>query len=490
MKSAIVMVLVLMASGCGALHSATGSRDLVFAVHSPSAVMWTADEPMTADDGTALTVSRGHIRVPELRTSASGEIELAVIRIRRADAAPQTRRAHMILAGGPGDSGVEQALGLALHGGGAWFDLLGEGDLIAIDQRGVGASRPNLASTIRYGLPQDRAGTPELWTATARLTVEAEAARVRATGVHLSAYNSQESADDVEAVRRAMGYDRLVLWGRSYGTHLAQAIARRYSSSIERLVLISPEGLDDTFKSPARTDRALQRIADQAGEPDLPLRLRQVLAQLRESPVTVTVRNPADGTSHDIVVGAFDVQWAIANALGDPRALTGLPATVQMMSGGDFNTIGQLVYILRQRAGVGSAMKQAMDLASGATAARAARNRAEASDAVLGDAINWPGPAFAEHWGIEPLPDAFRAPLSGDVPVLLVVGDLDVRTPVENAEAIAAHLSRAHIIVVANGAHEFSLFANPELVRALQSFLRGEVPTTTRVAFPVPGFQH
>lgn len=490
MKSAIILVAALMAAGCGTLHSAPVSRDLMLAVHSPPAVAWTADEPMTADDGTALTVSRGRIRVPEMRTGASGEIELAVIRIRRADAAPQTGRAHMILAGGPGDSAVQQALGLARGGGGAWFDLLGEGDLVGVDQRGVGESRPNLASTVRYGLPQDRAGSPELWAAAARPAVEAEAARVRAMGVHLSAYNTQESADDVEAVRRAMGYDRLVLWGRSYGTHLAQAVARRHPSNIERLVLISPEGLDDTFKSPAWTDRALQRIADRAGEPDLPLRLRQVLVRLRESPVAVTVRNPADGTSHDVVIGAFDVQWAIANALGDPRALTGLPATVRMMSEGDFGAIGQLVYILRQRAGVGSAMKQAMDFASGATAARAARNRNEAEVAVLGEAMNWPGPAFAEHWGIEPLPDAFRAPLSGDVPVLLVVGDLDVRTPVENAEAIAAHLSRAHLIVVENGAHEFSLFANPDLTRALQSFLSGEVPKTNRVALRAHAFQH
>ena len=46
-------------------------------------------------------------------------------------------------------------------------------------------------------------------------------------GIDLNAYNTSESAEDVELLRRALGADRIVLWAHSYGTHLALAVLRR-----------------------------------------------------------------------------------------------------------------------------------------------------------------------------------------------------------------------------------------------------------------------
>ena len=185
--------------------------------------------PATSVGGESLEVTTGFVHVPELRTdaSASGKtIELAVVRVRRASAA-RPRSAHVILAGGPGDSGVNLVMGLARRGGPAVWQLF-DSDVIGIDQRGTGRSRPNLDTAVRYDLPLDKPGSMEEWLPRIRQASRHVADMFRARGVHLEAFNTRESADDVADVARALGYERFTLWGRSYGSHLALATVSRY----------------------------------------------------------------------------------------------------------------------------------------------------------------------------------------------------------------------------------------------------------------------
>src|SRR6187401_250194 len=83
----------------------------------------TSVQSLTAVDGTAYEVTSGFVRVPELRTAGgapSGQVDLAIVCVRRAGAAAGTS-AHVVLAGGPGDSGVNQVTGLARQGGAILF---------------------------------------------------------------------------------------------------------------------------------------------------------------------------------------------------------------------------------------------------------------------------------------------------------------------------------------------------------------------------------
>ena len=201
------------------------------------------DRALTADDGTAFVVTSGVVRVPEERTGADAgarTIDLAVVRVRRGPA--PSRTAHVVLAGGPGDSGVNLVLGMARQGGAALADLIA-GDYIGIDQRGTGQSTPNLASTVLYDVPLEAAGSPANWLPAMERASKAVATEFTARGIRLQAYNTRESADDVEDVRRALGYDRLTLWGRSYGSHLALATLRRHPAAIERRRADRPRGV-------------------------------------------------------------------------------------------------------------------------------------------------------------------------------------------------------------------------------------------------------
>ncbi|WP_348009728.1 alpha/beta hydrolase [Roseateles sp.] len=317
----------------------------------------------------------------------------------------------------------------------------------------------------------------------------AVAAEMRARGIRLQAYNTEESADDIDAVRQALGEARWSLWGRSYGSHLALATARRHPEQVERMVLIGPEGPDHTWKLPSRTDTVLQRIAERAGAPEMLAQLREATTRLARAPLRLDVPDPATGRSVGLVMGALDLQWVIAQVIGDPRALATLPAAAREMAAGDFRRIGPLALLLRRQAGVGSAMKHMMDLSSDASAERRARIEREAAGAVLGDAMNWPGRHLHGAWQAQPLAEAFRQPVAVPVPTLLLAGDLDARTPVENAREIAAALPRAHLVVVENAAHQFDVFGNPQMRGLLRRFLRGEGDLPTHVTLPPLRFE-
>lgn len=479
------------------MRGAVLARAFVLAAFIAASIVSTAaaqmrdstEQSLTASDGTTFVVTRGTVRVPELRDAgaeASRTIDLAVVRVRRVGSLSTS--AHIMLAGGPGDSGVNLALAMARQGGAMIAELI-DGDIIGIDQRGTGASSPNLASPVRYDLPLDKPGSPDLWLPIIEKATRAVAADFRSRGIRLEAYNTRESADDVDAVRKALGYQTVTLWGRSYGTHLALAVLRRHPSTVARVVLVSPEGPNHTWKLPSQTDLVLQRLGERANAPALSSQIRSVVDLLAAKPAVVSLVHPMTGQPVSVAMGAFDLQWIVAQALGDPRTLATLPAAVREMAGGNFQRVAQIALMLRSRLGVESAMKHMMDLSSGATAERRARIGREAKVALLANAINFPGMELQDAWGATELEDHFRQPVTSQVPTLILVGDLDARTPVENARELVATLPNADLVVLENAAHQFDLFGSPSIRALLAQFLRGERSTSSRLALPPLKFQ-
>lgn len=443
---------------------------------------------IAAPDGRTMEITTGYVGVPEQRGGANAnprKIDLAVIRLRWAGA--EGKVANMLLAGGPGDSGTRLLSELPERRAAALLDLMG-GDVIGFDQRGTGRSLPGLALQEPTPLPLDAPGSPVTWLPLMERASRLAAQHFAGAGIRLASYTTIENADDVDAVRRAFGYSGVNLWGRSYGSHLALATVRRHPASVERLILVSPEGPDHSFKLPAQTDAVIRRIGERAGVPELPETMRMVFERLRKAPVTVNVAGPA-GVERKIVIGAFDLQWLTAQALGDPRALATLPIAYREMASGDFSRIGPLALASRTQWRLGSAMKYMMDLASGASPQRLERIRHEARTALLGDAMNFPTMDLQSAWPGADLGAEYRKPVRSAVPALILVGDLDARTPIENAREIAAGLSRSKVVVLENGAHQFDLFGDPAIQPLLRDFLGDRAIGVDRIRLPAIPFQ-
>lgn len=443
-----------------------------------------------ATDGTPLTGELGRISVPEDRARPGGRrIEIAFVRYRSTHPSPGPPL--FFLEGGPGGSGVEGCAFVATH---PLIRALEHGDVIGIDQRGTGLSRPDLATPdFPYSLPLDEPLTREADVAAFTAAAERAASYWRGRGVDLSAYHTDASADDVDDVRRALGLPRIVLYGSSYGSHLGLAILRRHGAHVARAWLSKVEGPDDTWKSPALIERQIDHLHARAARdaavsarvPDLRGALHAALARLARRPLVATARRGQPDSAR-IVLGPFDLQVVVANALGTTRGQAGLPRLLEALARGDGSRLADLALPAR-RASVGSMMTLAMDCASGASAARRVRlARERAEHPLLDDAIHAPFvPSVCRACGLAPLPDAFRAPVTSDVPVLFVSGSLDARTPPENVEALLAGFRRGVHLVVEGTGHDSRELASEEYRERVQAFLRGEPvgPATFKLPF-------
>ena len=75
------------------------------------------------------------------------------------------------------------------------------------------------------------------------------------------AFTTEQSADDLEALRVGLGAKQLVLWGSSYGTHLAQTMIRRHPDLLENVIICGVEGLHQTYKLPFNADTQFRKLA-------------------------------------------------------------------------------------------------------------------------------------------------------------------------------------------------------------------------------------
>ena len=235
----------------------------------------------------------GLVTVPAERDARSGAdprgrtLRLAVYRVPSTspDPAPDP---VVYLEGGPGGAGV--ALLASLYDPDAPDSasfLRGRGDVIVVDQRGTGWSRPALYCPEVYAARG--AGDDEI------PAHRACAARLRGEGVVFSDYDSRESAADLEAVREALGIERWNLYGLSYGTRLALTAMRDAPGRLRSVVLDSAFPLEvNGFADEAWTTwQALERIAA-AGDARPGERAGQTLASI-EAGFARLDAEPVDG---------------------------------------------------------------------------------------------------------------------------------------------------------------------------------------------------
>ena len=427
-----------------------------------------------AGDGTKVNAELGEFDVPENRTKAdSRTITMRFVRFKSTAAKPSYPIVY--LAGGPGGSGIEAVRGprFALVQG-----LREISDVIAFDQRGINRSGPNMRCEEQYmvppGEPADRAKGGAIMAAAAKKCVD----RLRASGVDVSAYNTRESAADLEDLRKALGAEKLILWGISYGTHLSIATLRYHPQSIDKVILAGIEGPDDTYKLPSDQQTLIEEIARLAAHdgkaPDLVASIRNVMRELEARPKKVSLTHPVNGMTAEFTFGKLDLQAALAGMLTAPDSFAGMPDFVSRLERGDWTSLGLLAAPFRF-GDAGSAMSLAMDCASGISAARKQRIAEEAKLTLLGDAINMPFPEVCAGLGIPDAGDDFRGPLVSDVKALLISGTLDGRTRPRQADELRRTMPNAEHLVIEGAGHSDPLFlSTPKILEAMKAFLRGE----------------
>lgn len=389
------------------------------------------------------------------------------------------------LSGGPGQAGVllledfAATLGAGLRGRA----------LIVVDQRGTG----------RSGLLRCRPlETANLLDAGREAGVCAR--RLGRRRVH---YTSFDTVADLDALRRRLGARRWSVYGVSYGTKVAQMYAALHPASVDRLILDSVIEYDAPDPLYGRTfegiPRVLTRICSAGGcrgmTTDLVADMAALVGRLARRPIRGRVYG-RDGRGRVQSFGRNQLFSTLIAGDFDPSLRSELPAAVRSGLRGD----GAPLLRLGKRGHeveAGGVDPQFFNPTLYATTVceegrfpwdwnAATRIRLEqaaaAIDALPLEAITpfdrrtvfdsdeiklcsrWPARTRTLP-ALPPLPD---------VPVLLLNGDDDLRTPVESAAAVARAFPRSALVRVPNAGHSvFSVDPTNCSTRALAAFMRG-----------------
>lgn len=442
-------------------------------------------------DGKEMPAEMGRLIVLEKRSNPSGKtIELVFVRLK--STAPNPGPPLFVLAGGPGGSGITETK-IFFH---VFQQLLGLGDVIAVEQRGTGQTRPVLACRIQ-GFAADALASRENFLRYARDSFRPCADYWRKQGIDLSAYNTAESASDIDDLRRALGAPKINLWGFSYGTHLGLAVMRQYPQSINRAVLSGVEGPNHTRKLPSNIERHLQDIAQLVRQdpewskliPDFPGLMRTVLAALDKQPATVEVLNRQTKQTTRVAVGKFALQFLTALGVGDSKDIARFPLLYYSIQKGDLSLLQKEVQSLQDRITSPApwAMTFSMDCASGATPERDRKIQREAARTILGDSINAPWPDICDVWGSPDAGDNFRSAIRSTVPTLFISGTMDGRAPISNADEVRKGFRHSATFIVEGAAHE-DLFKAPATLQVINEFLSGKPISLAKTSIPALKF--
>jgi pimeloyl-ACP methyl ester carboxylesterase len=404
----------------------------------------------------------GVLPVPLDRTGTTP----GVVRLHFAAARQRRPRVLVALSGGPGQPSVASASSFAL----SLAPALRRYRLVVLDQRGTGRSGALRCPNVQGALSLDV------------LTARATAACAQRLGPRRAFYSTSDTVLDLEALRQALGVDKLALMGVSYGTHVALQYARAYPQHVDRLILdsvVGPGGpdaflLDGYERLPRVLREQCARRACRFITPDPVADVATLVRRLGRGPLRGRIFdargrrrtvNVHDGAALDFFLTAGDLNPALQAAL--PAAMAAAARR------------GDLAPLLRlRRAAQGpplalDELSWGLNLATGCAdaqmpfalttplAQRPALVQAALAAIPPGRYAPWDAgtvlrTSYAQSCLLWPA-DVVRPPATGplpDVPALLLGGRLDLRTPLENALATARELPRSSVVALRGSGHD------------------------------------
>lgn len=423
---------------------------------------------LSPDFGTqSLQAQCGSLEVPENHAAPDGrKIRLAIAWIpAKGEAEPDPM---FMLAGGPGQSALESFPGIAP----AFAEMGKRRHVILVDQRGTGASNKLIC--------KDSEGKSAVLDEGAESIQDAQAFASRcAAQLGKTAdprfYSTSDAIQDLDAVRAALGAERINLMGISYGSRVAQQYAKRYPPRTRTLTIdgIVPNSLVLGNMHAKNLERSLDlqfaRCAQDkscrtnVGNPRE--RLNALMTKLQTDPPLVRYRDATTGESKEEVMRPTDVGMLARMFAYSPAAASVLPLQLREATEGRYEPLMALSKLLSGT--LGEQIMHGMQL-SVICAEDAGELKSDPADAgsLIGVGIIEVLKAQCDVWPHGTRPAGFREPLRGAVPVLILSGEFDPVTPPRYGDAVLYGLADPEAAVPKD--------AKPVLQNARHLVVRGQ----------------
>ncbi len=376
---------------------------------------------------------------------------------------PATSRASapdplVFITGGPGQSALDSYVSV----GPAFSRINRSRDIVLVDQRGTGASNalrcttPDDFNELNASPDQRRA-----WLADCLAALPGDPRY----------YTTSVAVRDLDAVRVALGYEHVNLYGISYGTRVAQAYARRFPDRTRSVILDGVVPMDLALGPDISLDaqRALEMLFDRCAAnpacaerfPTLRDSFARIQRQLRDAPVQLVL---ADPVTAELTESVFTEEYFS----GIVRMFSYAPETVALLpllidhaaSTGDFAPLAAQTLLVLQE--LGDSIATGMHNAIVCTEDLPFIDDGDAMRARLGE--TYLGANTLEYlveacelWPRGIIDDDFKQPWTSDIPTLVLSGEADPVTPPSNGEHVIETLSSAKHIVGPGQGHGLSL---------------------------------
>jgi pimeloyl-ACP methyl ester carboxylesterase len=407
-------------------------------------------KPCTGDDAPTDAYC-GTVRVFENRATKQGrqiDLNVVVLPALSPDSQPDP---VFFLAGGPGQGATKLARVVREM----FRRLQTNRDIVLVDQRGTGKSNPLECQVDDDSLKAFN--EPE--------AVGLERLKKCMSGydADLSLYTTTIAMDDLDDVRAYLGYERINIYGGSYGTRAGLVYMRQHGDRVRAAVL---DGVAPTnMRLPLFFARDVQRALDllvrdcendepcRKAHPNLGQRIRDLMARLRRDPPLVKVTHPRTGETGEIRLEARLVANVMAMTLYSPLASALIPAVVARAEQNDFQ--GMLALASMGDAGepnMSVGMQLSVICAEDAPRVTAEDAVKESEGTLFGEYVMRNQRLACEFWPRGRVEPAFYEPITSNIPTLVLSGELDPVTPPVWGEQIAKTLpASTHIVLPGTG---------------------------------------
>jgi pimeloyl-ACP methyl ester carboxylesterase len=405
----------------------------------------------------ACTLPEGHVKAfcgsyevfENRETRAGRKIALKVVLLpaKGRDRAPDPL---FFLEGGPGASATADAAELAGD------PMRARRDIVLVDVRGTGGSNPLSCPLWGDGTRLDHIFPLDAVTACR------DALMKRAD---LTQYTTPAAVDDLDEVRRYLGYGQVNLYGASYGTFAAQIFLARHPEAVRTAILsgVVKPGEPAPLYHAKNAQQGLELLgrdcaaepACHAAFPNFPAEVATVLDRLAKQPAKVKVKDPKTGKPVTVELTRSAAADTLRFSLYSPDKASQVPLRVHLAAQGDYRILAQTAVQLRVRLQQGLAWGDLFSVSCAEDLPfidprlipAATRGTFYGDDRVreqLAACGVWPHARMPAGWG---------KLIHSNAPVLLLSGERDPVTPPADAALVAKGFPHGLLVQIPHGTH-------------------------------------
>ena len=438
-------------------HKIIGAIALIFLVACTSPTPVPSDRPQAAIPLEACQIStpNGNIRLEakcgklvvyeDRQTNTGRQIELNIAVIPAVSRNP-TPDPIFFIPGGPGEAATQSFPVLM----GAFEQINQKRDIVLVDQRGTGGSHSLRCQAEDSG----QNGQTD--------TAEYLKSCLAALDANPRLYTTSIAMDDLEQVRQALGYEKINLYGASYGTRAALVYLRQYPNSVRTIILdgVAPTNWSIGPSVASDGQRALDLIFSRcaassdclAAFPDLKDEFQSVINDLQDQSIEVTLDHPITGETTTFQLTLDDFASTIHTMSYAPETAALIPLMVSnAFSHQDFRPLA--AQFLSTTETLGTSISGGMRFSIICAEDVPFYNETTMTEGYLGDYIVESFREICRTWPQGQIPAGYKEPVSSNIPVLLISGEADPVTPPNNAEMAAKTLPNSLQLVIPDMGH-------------------------------------